>query len=136
MTIAPHAVSRFPSDLRTRNWSKAAGLTMSPFRLAILYLSLPNLPPLISARLLGASAHGYINLDYLMIGAVGVFLPRGALLLLLCLESIVAFAGGVCTTFQFSLEDLLSSLRYLPALPWERVLEGIAVVTAGILACL
>jgi hypothetical protein len=101
---------------------------------AAVYLILPNLPLLISAKVLGTSMHGYINLDYLMIGAVGLFLPRGAILLLLCLESIAALADCVCATYQFSLGDLLSSLRFLPMLPMERVLEGIAVATAGFLA--
>lgn len=102
---------------------------------AALYLILPNLPQLISTRVLGASSHGYINLDFLLIGALGVFLPRGAVLFLLCFESLAAFADSVCTTYQFSLRDLLSSIRYLPVLPRARVLEGIAILGACILIC-
>jgi phosphoglycerol transferase MdoB-like AlkP superfamily enzyme len=113
----------------------ARGWQIPVCAVATLYLILPNLAQLISARSLGASPHGYINLDYLMIGALGIFLPRGLVLVLLCMESIAASADSVCTTYQFSLGDLVSSLRYLPVLPRERVLEGVAVVTAGMLAC-
>ena len=108
---------------------------MPVYMVAALYLILSNLPMLISGRGLEASPHGYINLDYLMIGAVGVFLPRGVVFTLLCLESLAAFADSICTTYLFSLGDLLSSLRYLPVLPQGRVLAGIGVLTASILVC-
>jgi hypothetical protein len=77
--------------------------------------------------------HGYINLEYLLIGALGVFMPRGAVFGLLLLESLADFAYSICYTYQFSLENLLSSLRYLPVLPISRILEGTVFLTAGIL---
>jgi hypothetical protein len=79
--------------------------------------------------------HGFINLEYLLIGAAGVFLSRGTVFLLLCLGSIADATYTVCYTYQFSLEDLLSSIRYLPLLPRERVLEGAAFFLLVLLVC-
>jgi phosphoglycerol transferase MdoB-like AlkP superfamily enzyme len=99
------------------------------------YLIMPNLPLLLSTRTLGAQPHGYINLECLLIGALGVFLPCGVVFVLLFLESLADFAYSVCYTYQFSLENLLSSLRYLPLLPMSRILEGVVFLGAGILFC-
>lgn len=107
-----------------------------PFYLiAVLYLTMPNLPLLLSTRTLGVLPHGYINLEYLLIGALGVFLPRGVVFVLLLLESLADFAYSVCYTYQFSLENLLSSLRYLPVLPKSRIPEGLVFLAVGILLC-
>ncbi len=112
-----------------------SGMRMPICLIALLYLTLPNLPLLLSTRTLGALPHGYINLEYLLIGALGVFMPRGVVFLLLLLESLADFAYSVCYTYQFSLENLLSSLRYLPVLPGSRILEGLVYLSVGILLC-
>ena len=105
-----------------------------PFYLiVVLYLVLPNIPLLLSTRTLGALPHGYINLEYLLIGALGVILPRSAVFVLLLIGSLADFAYSVCYTYQFSLENLLSSLRYLPLLPMNRLLEGLVFLAVGIL---
>jgi len=105
------------------------------FLFTFLYLVLPNLPLLVSTRTLGATSHGYINLEYLLIGALGIFLPRGVVFLLLCLDSLADVAYTICYTFQFSLEDMLSSIRYLSMLPRSRVLEGLALLVLVLLVC-
>lgn len=102
---------------------------------AFLYLILPNLPLLLSTRALGATSHGYINLEYLLIGAVGIFLPRGVVFLLLAVDSLADVAYTICYTYQFSLEDMLSSIRYLLALPRGRVLEGVAMLLVVLAVC-
>ena len=107
-----------------------------PFYLiALLYLTLPNLPLLLSTRTLGALPHGYINLECLLIGTLGLFLPRGVVFVLLFLESLVDFAYSLCYTYKFSLGELLSSLRYLTAMPTGRVLGGLAILILSILVC-
>ncbi len=107
-----------------------------PFYLvALLYLTLPNLPLLLSTRTLGASPHGYVNLECLLIGALSVFLSRRVVFVLLFLELLADFAYSVCYTYQFSLENLLSSLRYLPLLPQRRIQEGLAFLAMSILLC-
>lgn len=116
-------------ELAFLNWR------MPAFLVAALYLILPNLPLLFSTHGLGASPHGYINLEYLLIGAVGVFLPRSVVFLLLCLESLADFAYSICYTYQFSLRDLLSSVRYVLVLPKDRELEAIAFLALILLVC-
>ncbi|MGA3264282.1 MAG: sulfatase-like hydrolase/transferase [Terracidiphilus sp.] len=110
-------------------------LRKSIILIVLLYLALPNLLLLFTTRTLGALPHGYINLECLLIGALGVFLPRGVVFALLFLESLVDFAYSLCYTYKFSLGELLSSLRYLTAMPTGRVLEGLAVLILSILAC-
>jgi phosphoglycerol transferase MdoB-like AlkP superfamily enzyme len=99
------------------------------------YLVLPNLPSLLSIQWLEALPHGYVNLEFLLIGALGVFLPRPAVFLLLLADSLADFAYTICYTYQFSLENLLASLRYLSVLPKGRVLAGGGVLLLAILAC-
>ena len=102
---------------------------------AALYLSLPNLLPLLSTRTLGTLPRGFINLECLLIGAFSVLLPRGAVFLLLWLGLLADFALGVCNGFGFSAQDLLSALRFVPSLPASRLFEGLAFVALGTLLC-
>lgn len=107
-----------------------------PFYFIVLaYLFVPNLSPLLCVRTLGALPHGYINLECLILGALSVFVPRAALFALLLMESFADFAYSICYTYQFSLEDLISSSRYIPSLPLGRVLEGLTLLIIGILWC-
>jgi hypothetical protein len=107
----------------------------SVFLAAPLYIILPNLPRLLFTRSLGGLPHGYINVECLLIGAAGVLFPRGAVFFLLVLESLVDFAYGICYTYKFSLEELLSSVRYMAAVPWERVVEGSIVLALSVVIC-
>ncbi len=127
--------NRFALINATPRASAILSWQMPALLMAALYLILPNLPLLFSIRGLGASPHGYINLEYLLIGAVGVFLPRGVVFVLLAVESLADFAYSICYTYQFSLRDLLSSIRYLLVLPKDRVLEGIAFLAMVLVVC-
>lgn len=100
-----------------------------------LYLILPNLPLMLSSHVLGGFPRGYVSLEFLLIGAASAFLPRSVVLVLLWLELFGDFAYSVCNAYQFSLEDLSSSIRYLPALPASRILEGLAILALGMLLC-
>jgi hypothetical protein len=115
---------------------RAACVSKLPFYLIVLlYLTLPNLPLLFSNRSLGALPHGWINLECLLIGATSVLLARRVIFVLLFMELLADLAYSVCYTYQFSLENLLSSLRYLPVLPPSRILEGFAFLSLNILLC-
>jgi hypothetical protein len=103
--------------------------------IVLLYLVLPNLPLLLSTHALGTIEHGFINVEFLLIGAAAVCLPRSAVFVLLIAEFLADFAYGVCFTYQFSLDNFLSSLRYLPLLPAARILQGAALLAAGVLLC-
>ena len=113
----------------------ASGIRIPFYLIALLYLTLRNLPLLLSAGTLDALPHGYINLECLLIGALGVLLPRGVVFAVLLLESLVDFAYSICYTYKFTLGELLSSLRYLTAMPTGRLLGGLTVLTLSILVC-
>jgi hypothetical protein len=106
-----------------------------PVFFVLLYLILPNLLRILSAGALNGAPHGYINMECLLIGAAGMFLPRRMVFAALLLESTVDFAYGVCYTYRFSLGELVSSLRYLPSMPAMRLLEGLALLALSILIC-
>ena len=91
--------------------ASVAGMRLPLIGIALIYLTLPNLPLLLSASWLGVWPHGYVNLEFLLIGALGFFLPRSAIFALLCVELIADYIYVVCYAYQFSLENLFSSLR-------------------------
>lgn len=101
----------------------------------LLYMILPNLTRLLFSRALGGLSHGYINIEYLLVGAVGVLLPRRAVFLLLVLESLVDFAYGICFIYRFSVEELLASMRYMALIPWVGMIEGLIALVTSVLAC-
>jgi phosphoglycerol transferase MdoB-like AlkP superfamily enzyme len=113
--------------------ASVAAIRMPFFAIAFIYLTLPGLPLLLSAGWLGVWPHGFINLEFLLIGALSFFLPHGVVFTLLCVESLADFAYIICYAYQFSLGNLFSSLRYLSVLPRERVVEGLAFVPVVLL---
>jgi len=115
--------------------ASVAAVRMPFYAIALVYLTLPNLPLLLSAGWLGVWPHGYINLEFLLIGALGFFLPRSAIFALFCVELLADYIYIVCYAYQFSLENLASSLRYLSVLPRDRVAEGLAFVPVVLLVC-
>jgi len=94
-----------------------------------------SLPLQLLAHRAGLLAPGYINLEYLLIGALGVFLPRRVVFVLLFLESLIDLASAICKTYYFSLGDLISVLHSFPALPGYRRLELLGGLVLIILIC-
>ena len=118
------------------NKRPAFGIHWLTYLPVVLYFILPNIFPFLLSRALGGVPHGYINLECLFIGAVGLFLPRGALLAILGLESLLDFAYGICYTYKFSLAEFASSMRYMAVLPRERVIEGMIALALSAGACM
>jgi hypothetical protein len=108
----------------------------SAWQLAVLFLIAPNLPPLLATHWLGALPHGYLNIEFLLIGAVGCFLPRRLVFLLLIVESLADMAYAICWAYQFSLADLLDSVLYMPVLPKLMVLVGFVFLGFVLAVCL
>ncbi|MGA7340770.1 MAG: sulfatase-like hydrolase/transferase [Terracidiphilus sp.] len=98
----------------------------------LFYLILPNVASQLSTHVLSALPHGYVNLEVLLIGAVGVFLPRWALFSLLLADSLADCAYSICYTYQFSLGDLLESVHFLGVMPERRLLAGAVALTASV----
>lgn len=105
------------------------------YAVLLVYLLLPSLPLSLFAHKLGLMPVGYINLEYLLIGSFGVFLPRSVVFVLLFLESLADIASPLCWTYLFSFEGLFSAFRSLPALPGYRILEMLAGLALVILIC-
>jgi hypothetical protein len=101
----------------------------------LVYLILPSMPLEIFAHRLGLVPPGYINLEYLIIGALCFFLPRSVVFVLFFLESLADFAASYCSTYQFYPGSLLSSLHYLPALQTVQIVEIFAVLILVIVIC-
>jgi hypothetical protein len=98
--------------------------------MAAIYLLLPSLPLVLLGPWLGLMPRGYIDIEYLFLGAIGAYLPRGVLFALLLLETAIDFAYAICNTFQFSLWNLTRSLASLGAIP-ARMQAEIILVGAG-----
>jgi hypothetical protein len=113
----------------TRAWRLPVGLV------ALCYLVLPSLLSLLFMRWLNAMPHGFVNLEVLVIGAVGVFLPRSAVFLLLLADLLADCAYSICYTYQFSVSDLIESLHFLGDLPWSRLAAGCGVAAVAVLLC-
>ncbi|MGB6744182.1 MAG: sulfatase-like hydrolase/transferase [Terracidiphilus sp.] len=122
---------------RFSNWLAvcAPDWPLPVYAVALFYLVLPILLSLLYIRLLSALPHGFVNFEMLVIGAAGVFLPRTAVFLLLALDALADCAYSVCYTYQFSVSDLLESLRFVSVLPRSRLIAGCVVVTAAMLIC-
>jgi phosphoglycerol transferase MdoB-like AlkP superfamily enzyme len=104
--------------------------------IALLFLVLPNLPSMVSASVFGSGVpHGIINLEFILIGIVGLLLPRGVVFVLLFLELLVDYAYGICYTYKFTLQEFLISLRYVTALPMARIASGMLAFAFGIVLC-
>jgi len=113
----------------------SAGWRLPFYCIAPLYLALPLLLSLASTRLLNALPHGYVNLEFLAIGAVAMFLPRPLVFCLLLADSLADCAYSICYTYQFSVSDLFESARFLSLLPNGRLMAGCAVAAMTALAC-
>lgn len=97
--------------------------------LSSTYLILPNLPLLLLQGKLTLVPHGYVNVECLLLGLCSLFLPRTVVFLLLIAEMVGGFLYAICYSFQFTLGELLSSLRSVGALPLLRIVEfGIVLI--------
>ncbi len=122
---------------RRRVWLRGAFAEwqLPIYAIVLLYLVLPLLLSLAGVRLLNALPHGYINLECLVIGAAGVFLPRPVVVCLLLADSLADCAYSICYTYQFSVADLFESARFLGALPVGRLVAGCASAAIAVLLC-
>jgi hypothetical protein len=101
----------------------------------LAYLFLPALLSLLSVHLLSTLPHGYVNLEFLLIGAVGLFLPRPVVISMLLVDALADCVYSICYTYQFSLHDLFWSLRFVSSLPASRRMAGVAVLLAALFLC-
>jgi hypothetical protein len=128
------ALSAEPVSYRNTGDTRALGARLStlPVSAAVAaYIVLPILLSQVSDRLLTLTPHGVVNLEVLLIGAVGAFLPRWVVFLLLLTDFLAACVYSVCYTYQFLFPALMDSARFVGNLPVARLAGGAAVVLAA-----
>jgi Sulfatase len=114
---------------------RAGGVEVPVYAVVLGYLLLPSLLSLFCVRWLSAIPHGYINLEFLAIGAASMFLPRPLAFGLLLLDSLADCAYSICYTYQFSVSDLIASAHFLGVLPRSRIFAGCGVIAIALVFC-
>lgn len=89
--------------------------------LFLLYIASINLPFFVACRLLSLWPNGYFSFDYLVVALFALFLSRLAAFSLVFLVTIADIVHSICTTYAFSLNDLVESARYLHELSAYRL---------------
>jgi hypothetical protein len=67
----------------------------------VSFLIIPNLPLLLAARSLNLLTSGYVDLDYIVVALLSLFLPRAATFLLLTLAVLGDFIHAAFATYLF-----------------------------------
>jgi len=94
-----------------------------------------DLPAVFLSRSNGSALpHGLINLEFVILAAVGMYISRSLLAALLVAELLADCAFEICFTYKFTFGQLLHCLQYLPLLPGNRIARGgiILVLSAAI----
>jgi len=100
------------------------------------FLILPNLPLLLAAHPLNLLLHGTIDLDYLLIGLLSLFVPRLVTFFLLLAAIVLDFIHAACVTYLFSPAEFMNTMRYGGLLSTTRIGLIVAAFVAALLVCL
>ena len=99
-------------------------------------LILPNLPLLLAARPISLLVRGYVDLDYLLIALLSLFVPRAITFILLVLAVSLDFMHAACITYFFAPAEFLHVLRYGGFLSTTRISLILAAAIGTLLVCL
>ena len=102
----------------------------------LAFLVLPNLPLLLAAHPLSLLVRGYVNLDYLLIGLLSLFVPRIVTLVLLATAILLDFIHAVCITYLFAPAEFFHVVRYGGLLSTTRIGLIVAATMFTLLICL
>jgi hypothetical protein len=133
--VGVRVVDPLPRRGRGRWPFRADGVELPVYAVALGYLLLPSLLSLFCVRWLSALPHGYINLEFLAIGAAAIFLPRPVVFGLLLLDSLADCVYSICYTYQFSVSDLIASAHFVGVLPRSRIVAGCGVIAMAVVLC-
>jgi len=118
--------------------SSGASREASRFRWYIFFaafLVLPNLPLLLTARPISLLVRGYIDLDYLLIALLSLFVPRFVTFLLLAVAVALDFMHAACVTYFFAPAEFLHVIRFGGFLSTTRIGLIVAAVIGALLVC-
>jgi len=125
-----------PANLQAPAAHRRALFEFRWYTFLLAFLVLPNLPLILAAHPLSLLLRGYINLDYLLIGLLSLFLPRAITFLLLFAAILLDFIHAVCVTYLFSPAEFLQVMRYGGLLSITRIGLIFAALAFTILICL
>jgi phosphoglycerol transferase MdoB-like AlkP superfamily enzyme len=95
-----------------------------------------NLPAVLLSRSNeSALPHGLFNLEFVILGAIGMYISRSLLAALLIAELLADCAFEVCYTYKFTLGQLLQCLQYVPLLPASRLVVAAALLVLSAAVC-
>ena len=99
------------------------------------FVVLPNLPLLVAARPISLLVRGYIDLDYLVIALLSLFVPRFVTFILLFLAVVVDFVQAACVTYLFAPSEFLHVMRYGGLLSTTRISLIVIAFVGTLLIC-
>jgi len=104
------------------------------FTFLTAFLVLPNLPLLLAARPISLLVRGYVDLDYLAIGLLSLFVPRAVTFVLLAVAIGLDFIHAACITYLFAPIEFLHVMRYGGMLSTTRIslIVGAVVLTLAV----
>jgi hypothetical protein len=115
-------------------WRKLLEFRWYTFLLA--FLVLPNLPLLLAAGPISLLVRGYIDLDYLLIGLLSLFVPRAVTFCLLLAAIALDFVHAICVTYLFAPAEFFHVMRYGGLLSTTRIGLILAAFAITLLLCL
>ncbi|HZD48179.1 MAG TPA: sulfatase-like hydrolase/transferase, partial [Silvibacterium sp.] len=114
-------------------WPDGSGFRWYIFLAA--FLVLPNIPLLLAAHPLSLLVRGYIDLDYLVIGLLSLFVPPLATFILLFAAVVLDFIHATCVTYLFAPAEFLHVMRYGGLLSTTRIGLIVYAFLATLLIC-
>jgi len=124
---------RMPSGLSIRR-PFAPGFRWYTFLAA--FLVLPNLPLLLVAHPISLLVRGYVDLDYLVIGLLSLFVPRFVTFVLLAVAIALDFIHAACITYLFAPAEFFHVIRYGGLLSTTRIGLIVAAIVITLAVCL
>ena len=99
------------------------------------FLVLPNLPLVLAARPIGLLVRGYLDLDYLLIALLSLFVPRILTFFLLVAAVVLNFMHAACITYFFAPAEFVQVVRYGGFLPTSRIGLIVAAFVGTLIVC-
>jgi Sulfatase len=102
----------------------------------LAFLVLPNLPLLLAARPLNLLPNGYVDLDYLLIGLLSLFVPGAVTFVLLLATIWIDFIHATCVTYFLTPIEYFYVSLYAGQLSTTRLGLIVAALGSAVLICL
>ncbi len=145
MQLEKSGSSASPGMTQTTHWKGGGvvnrlGSKRGPGIVYFLFYALAvNIPMWVGAYFCGLGLHGWISLDFILVGILGVFLPRSLTAVLLGLAVIADATAAIAETYFLSGHALFENLFEVRQFDLGRILiiaAALALQACSVLACL